>query len=129
MKTFLVTGDREWNDRPLMEAILSKVPYDVYSTLIHGDCRGADKMADEIGKELGYTVLPFPAAWTKYHFMAGPVRNQQMLDEGLPSLVIAFHKSISESKGTKHMVEIALKAKIKCIVINGTDDYTDLVIE
>lgn len=32
-----------------------------------------------------------------------------MFDEHHPDLVLAFHKNIAESKGTKHMMEYAKK--------------------
>jgi hypothetical protein len=41
--------------------------------------------------------------------VAGPIRNQQMLDEGHPDLVIAFHDNMSESRGTRDMVGRAIK--------------------
>jgi hypothetical protein len=35
-----------------------------------------------------------------------------MLDQGRPDIVLAFHANISQSKGTKDMVERAKKAGI-----------------
>ena len=129
MKRFLVCGDREWANRPLMEAILSKVPLDKYGTLIHGSCRGADKMAGEIGKAMGYEILPFPANWEKHGKSAGPIRNLRMLTEGKPDLVIAFHDDIVNSKGTADMIKIASKAGVHVILINEKDDYIDLEVK
>ena len=50
---------------------------------------------------------------------AGAIRNGQMLTEGKPDLVVAFHGNISISKGTKNMVEQATKAGIRCIVVEA----------
>ena len=56
-------------------------------------------------------VLAFPADWNKYDNAAGPIRNRQMLTEGKPTMVLAFHyKLLVESKGTKDMVKMALGA-------------------
>ncbi len=80
--------------------------------IIEGEARGADRMARDIAISMGLEVLRFPAEWTKYHYGAGPKRNQQMLDEGKPELVYAFHNNLSESTGTKDMVARARQAGI-----------------
>lgn len=63
--------------------------------------------------------LPFPANWDKYGKKAGPIRNAQMLEEGRPNLVLAFHDNLQFSHGTKDMCEIAVKAKIKTLHIEA----------
>ena len=80
---------------------------------MHGGARGADSIAGEEAKEFGLTVLAFSADWRRYGRAAGPIRNLQMLEEGKPDLVIAFHADLDHSKGTKDMVEQARKAGIK----------------
>lgn len=55
--------------------------------------------------------------WKKYGKRAGYIRNQRMLDEGKPNLVIAFSHDLENSKGTKMMVDIARKAGVKTYVI------------
>ena len=44
---------------------------------------------------------------------AGPIRNQRMLVEGKPDLVIAFHDDLESSRGTKDMIKRSLKAGIR----------------
>jgi hypothetical protein len=66
-----------------------------------------------VAEELGIPVLSFPADWARFGRAAGPIRNQRMLDEGKPTLVLAFHNNIVESKGTKDMVKRARKAGIR----------------
>jgi hypothetical protein len=46
---------------------------------------------------------------------AGPIRKQQMLDEGKPDLVVAF----PGGRGTAHMVRIARAAGIEVIEASG----------
>ena len=41
------------------------------------------------------------------------IRNQEMLDEGLPDLVVAF----PGGKGTAHMVKIAQKANVMMLQV------------
>ena len=40
-----------------------------------------------------------------------------MLDQGKPSLVLAFHDDIENSKGTKHMVKIAREAGVEVRIV------------
>lgn len=65
---------------------------------------------------LDFVPLPFPAKWKEFGRAAGPIRNQQMLDEGKPELVLAFHDDLENSKGTKDMVGRAMKADLPVIL-------------
>jgi hypothetical protein len=44
-----------------------------------------------------------------------------MLLDG-PDLVLAFHDDISKSKGTRNMVDQAMKAGVKVVIIGSTDE-------
>jgi len=85
--------------------------------IIHGAARGADSIAGVMAEHLKCKVLAFPAQWDKYGRSAGPLRNQQMLDEGKPDIVLAFHASLAKSKGTKDMVRRATQARVPVKVI------------
>jgi len=107
----LISGDREWTDYEIIHSILKK--FGEGTVVIHGAARGADTLAGRAGEALGYEVLKFPAQWDKYGRAAGPIRNQQMIDEGKPDRIIAFHDDIKSSKGTKDMLRRAKKANIR----------------
>lgn len=95
-------------------------------TLIHGDCRGADKLAGKIGLELGFEVIAVPASWevtddtprwaVRYHqgraydVRAGALRNDEMLAMQ-PELVLAFHDD-PQSGGTRDCMDKALRQGI-----------------
>ena len=115
----LVTGDRNWKRMDIIERELRKLPSD--TIIIHGAARGADSLAKFVAERIGLKVINdgkgFPADWRRYGKGAGPVRNQQMIDEGKPDLVIAFHENLNESRGTKDMVERSRKVGIKVILI------------
>lgn len=81
--------------------------------LIHGDARGADRIADEWAKEALVEIEKYPADWKKHGKAAGPIRNRQMLKKGRPDYVIAF----PGGKGTADMVDIAKKAGVEVLVI------------
>lgn len=131
-KRLLICGDRNWIDKDKIRQCIDVVDPDV---IIEGDARGADRIAGEIALDMGYvlgdSLLVFPADWDKYHKAAGPIRNQQMLDEGQPTMVYAFHNNIHDSKGTKDMIKRSLKAKIptfwsnsvKISMVTGKEDW------
>jgi len=97
----LVTGDRNWRDpTPIYYLLVGIRP----AVLIHGDCRGLDKLAGYVAQRLHVPLEIYPANWGAYGKAAGMIRNQQMLDEGKPSLVIGFHDNITESAGTADML-------------------------
>lgn len=116
----LVCGSRDFNDREAVFSRLDAALEDAASrdemlTVIHGCARGADSIADEYA-ELAWpvNVERYPADWTRYGKRAGFLRNQQMLEEGKPDLVLAFYSNSERSKGTAMMVDIATAAGISC---------------
>lgn len=115
--TVVVCGGREWTDKVTIEERLRQLPED--TTLIHGDCRGADRIAGEIGKRLGHRVVAVPAQWDIYGRGAGHIRNAAMVGMN-PDLVIAFHEDIEQSKGTRDMVRRSRKAGIPVEIVNET---------
>jgi hypothetical protein len=117
----LVCGSREWWDRDLLRQVLSNGWWNqLIRVLVEGEARGADNMAREWAFDNGIEVEPYPADWDRYGKPAGPIRNQQMLDEGEPTLVVAFHDDLYNSKGTRDMVKRAQRAGIQVEVYSHT---------
>ena len=56
----------------------------------------------------------FMADWDGLGSKAGPIRNQQMLDEGRPDLIVAF----PGRSGTDHMKRIARAAGIEVVEVD-----------
>ena len=121
----LVCGDRNWTDKELVKKILAQVSFDV---LIEGEARGTDRISREVVKEgqLSCSVLPFHADWDTYHKAAGPIRNRQMIKEGKPDLILAFHNHIEESKGTADMLCIAEDKDIPYCLIEEEIDIVSI---
>ena len=117
----LVCGDRDWDDELLMclalDVCADECEEGAIPTIIEGGCRGADSMAGEIAYDNHWFMDEYEADWTEYGTHAGPIRNQQMLDEGEPDLVLAFHDDIEKSKGTKDMLRRAIKAGVPTMLI------------
>jgi hypothetical protein len=105
----LVCGDRRWSDKASIRRELEKLPKN--TTIIQGGCRGADQLAAEVAEELGFTIQEFPAKWSEFGLAAGPIRNREMVDQK-PDMILAFHSNLSESKGTRNMIGLALANKI-----------------
>ena len=76
--------------------------------LIHGDARGADRLAAAIWQPQGGPIEAYPADWKGRGKMAGPERNRLMLTKK-PDIVIAM----PGGTGTANMVSIALEAGVR----------------
>lgn len=76
--------------------------------LIHGGGTGADEAAANWAASVGLPTQVYRANWTAHGRAAGPIRNQQMIDEGMPDVVIAF----PGGNGTADMVRRAEAAGI-----------------
>jgi len=104
----IVSGDRNWTDREKIRQVLTE--FNPQTTLlVEGGARGADSLARQEGRKLGFEVITVKADWYKYGKAAGPIRNKVMYDTYKPDGILAFHSNIAESKGTKHMIELAEK--------------------
>ncbi|HEV7285225.1 MAG TPA: DUF2493 domain-containing protein [Kaistia sp.] len=101
----LVCGGRDFADRPRLNVALDGLKP---SFLIHGGAPGADALADYWADIRGIPHRTFPADWNTHGKAAGPIRNQRMIDEGKPDLVIAF----PGGRGTADMIRRAKAAGI-----------------
>lgn len=111
----LCCGDRNWkNDRAIWRELCA-LP--AGTTIIHGNCAGADVICAKLAHKLGFKVIMVWADWEREGKAAGPIRNQRMLDIHHPDLVLAFHRFIAKSKGTKDMVDRAYKAGVPVKIV------------
>lgn len=124
MSKILVCGGREFDDWDLLYTTL----YDIFDNgkrslnepliIIEGGATGADFLARVWAK---YMSIEFPvsykeykADWKTYGRSAGPIRNQQMLDENPDiEMVVAFPGGV----GTNDMVERSVKKGLEVIQI------------
>lgn len=113
----LICGDRNFRDAKRIFHYLSTVPKD--TVIIEGEARGADTIVWVCCEILGLKYMSFPADWAAYHKAAGVIRNQQMLEEGKPDLVLFYHDNLDESRGTIDMITRADKSGVA--VDEGTE--------
>jgi hypothetical protein len=108
----LVCGGRDFSDAGMLEQELERLfQYEGVSHVIHGDYKGADKIAGAWARShYGVQEVRCPANWHIYGPSAGPNRNQAML-ELKPDIVLAF----PGGKGTADMVKRAKAAGVKVV--------------
>lgn len=101
----IVCGGRSYTDYSRVVEVLAELPED--AIVVHGDARGADRLAGMAAAALGLRVEAHPAEWDRYGRAAGMIRNRAMLAAGA-HLVVAF----PGGKGTAGMVRLARKAGV-----------------
>jgi len=123
-KTWLICGGRSYDgpvhkmlDLIVKRAFLGDHPFP--SRVIHGGARGVDHLASTWAGVNGFDAREYSADWEAHGRAAGPIRNQRMIDEGKPDLVIAF----PGGRGTADMVRRARAAGVEVIEVDpdGTE--------
>lgn len=111
----LVCGGRYFDNRDFIWNTLTEWDDSVggFDVVIHGAATGADSEAMIWAQACGRKHAPFAAEWRKYGKKAGPLRNQRMLDEGKPDMVIAF----PGGRGTADMVRRAKAIPIDVVEV------------
>lgn len=108
----LVCGGRDYCESSTvwgeLDAIRRSVPLDAL-TVIQGGARGADQIAREWCRSRDVPFDNFAADWNAHGKAAGPIRNQRMIDDGRPDLVLAF----PGGRGTADMVRRARAAGVR----------------
>jgi len=89
--------------------------------ILSGNAPGADRLGERFGQENGIEVKIIPSEWEPHGFKATMMRNEVLLKSS--DYVICFWDG--ESKGTRHMMDIALKAK-KLLAEVRPDGYLKL---
>ena len=110
----LVTGGRDYPDRQAVFLRLATCRQEAVRNglkliVIHGDCpTGADHWAALWCRREDIDERRYRAQWNLYGRSAGPRRNQRMLDEEQPDLVLAF----PGGRGTADLVRRAATAGV-----------------
>jgi len=108
----LVCGGRDYADKDTVFLELDAILADnVIDCVMQGAATGADHLARLWCLSREVDCLNFKADWDRDKKAAGPIRNQRMIDEGKPNLVVAF----PGGRGTTDMVSRAKKARIQVI--------------
>lgn len=107
----IVCGGRDFKDGESVFAVLQTIHNQTpISTIIEGGARGADEWGALWADSANIERRKFPANWDAYGKRAGPIRNQQMLGQGI-DLVVAF----PGGRGTADMVARAKRAGVRVV--------------
>jgi hypothetical protein len=114
----LITGSRSWTDQRAIAHAISDYLHSVGSSIggawplpivVHGGARGADRLADVVARNWGWTPEPHPADWARYGRSAGYRRNAAMVALGA-DVCLAFIRG--DSAGATHTAALAEAAGI-----------------
>lgn len=139
----LISGSRHWDDYKTFLVVMAgfNALYDQL-TVIEGDAGGLDKMGERFvleNERPGLSLMKFPAKW-KVHDREGltPVkcwcspgqetckpaghrRNQQMIDEGNPAVLVSFKDALDpelKKGGSEDMIKRAQAAGLPVIHVD-----------
>jgi len=105
----LVCGGRDCAEQAMLFGVLDmEAEARPIGTIIQGGADGADRLARLWCHSRKVRYDNYPADWRAHGKAAGPIRNQQMLDEGMPTKVFAF----PGGRGTADMVRRAKAAGV-----------------
>lgn len=116
----LCCGSRYWNDKTKIEKAFDKLEKErgrKIELVIEGEADGADRLARAVAESRGTPVCGFFANWHYFGRAAGPRRNASQIRFIAVDIVLAFHRDITKSSGTRNMVEQARKKGIKVKII------------
>jgi hypothetical protein len=110
----IVAGTRTFGDAALLERTLDAYTKGAEEVVVlSGGARGADWLGEEWAAKKMHTVLRFHPDWAAYGKGAGPRRNLEMAQAATDCVVFWDGKS----SGTKSMLELARKHKLKLKVV------------
>jgi len=119
----IIAGSRKITDKAkinlaIFNGIKKLVPFNEIPdiVIISGGARGVDLEGEAWARSFGYPIKRFNPDWDKYGKRAGYLRNVEMANNA--DALIALWDG--ESKGTKHMMDIAREKNLKI--------YTELIV-
>jgi predicted Rossmann fold nucleotide-binding protein DprA/Smf involved in DNA uptake len=114
MKKVIVAGSRGITSYELVERTLLAWMdwYDITSrdmTIVSGTARGVDQLGEQFAREYSTDLIKMPADWDRFGKSAGYKRNREMAK--VADAAVIFWDG--ESKGTKHMIDLAKEYNLK----------------
>lgn len=122
MVRIIIAGSRDFNNYKKLETIMDDYLKSVCDEveIICGGARGADSLGEIYTQFHNIKCVKFPADWDKYGKSAGYRRNVQMAEYAEKENGILFAFWDGQSKGTKHMIDIANQHGLEIHIINNT---------
>lgn len=111
MFKLIIAGSRDFNDYDFLKVkidfLLKNIDDEI--EIVSGTAKGADKLGEKYAEENKLNLKYFPANWNLYGNSAGFIRNEEMAKYA--NACVVFWKN--NSKGSKHMIDLAEKHKLK----------------
>ncbi len=115
MKTIIAGSRSITNYQILLKALKNyKLPI---TQIVSGHAQGVDSLGERYAEENNIPLAIFEADWDKFGKRAGYLRNTQMADYA--NALIALWDG--ESKGTKHMIDIATAKGLEIYIYDIND--------
>jgi hypothetical protein len=106
----IIAGGRDFKNYDYLKVICDKALSNQKDIqIVSGGAYGADKLGEKYARENEYCLKVFPADWGQYGKAAGYIRNEEMAKYA--DACIVFWDG--ESKGSKHMIDLAKKHNLK----------------
>jgi len=103
----IIAGGRSFKDYQLLKSeVMSFIVNNAHTKdieIISGKAIGADLLGERFATEYNFKLIEMPADWDRYGKSAGYIRNKEMAK--IATHCICFWDG--ESKGTKHMIDLA----------------------
>jgi len=110
----IVAGSRDFNDYHTLKEKLDMILKNQKEvTIISGTAKGADKLGERYASEHHHKVEQYVPMWDIFGKKAGYMRNEEMAKHSDACVVFWDGKS----RGTKHMIDISKKHKLKLRII------------
>jgi hypothetical protein len=108
-----IVGSRDFNDYEYLKSTIEQeFENKQIELIISGGANGADKLAERYAAEHNIpTKIVYPD-WKKYGKKAGPMRNEEIINES--DTVLAFWDR--QSRGTKSSINLSKRYKKRLIV-------------
>ena len=116
----LVCGARGFNDRKLLTQVLHSLT-PAPTTIIQDGETVAAELSGRWTRENGLVLETYSADWKNSGVLAGRIRNQRMLDEGKPELIVAF----AANRETNHLTVRARAMGIKVVEVAHHEPVED----
>lgn len=114
-----IAGDRDCNDMDFLIAAIKAAGFKI-TEVVHGDCKGADRLGRDWGKAQGLFVKAFPAKWNdlshpdavikendfgRYDTKAGMRRNKEMAEYADCFIILQPNGNTPGSQDMKRQAE------------------------
>lgn len=118
MKT-IIAGSRSITDYNVVKKVIKQSKFSI-TEVVSGTAFGVDRQGERFGHENKIPIKRFPAEWGEYGKSAGYIRNAEMAKYA--DALIAIWDG--ESRGTKHMIDLARSKGLKTYVkvVKGVND-------